>query len=213
MPARSASAPSEVTRVVVLSGPSGAGKSRLARRLHADHGWPIVALDDFYLPHDAPDLPRLPGIDLPDWDHPDTWRLDAAVTAIEELATLGCVTVPSYSLSTSTVTGSHRLTCRDNDLIIAEGVFAPLVIAPLTERGLLHSAWCVARPRWITFWLRLTRDLVERRKPPLTLIRRGLLLSRREPAIVADHVAAGATRAHPRTAYATLRRNSADPMP
>ena len=47
--------------------------------------------------------------------------------------------------------------------------------------------------------LRLVRDLAARRKPPLTLVRRGLVLLREEPAVVAGHVAAGARAASPRT--------------
>ena len=45
-------------RVVLLSGPSGAGKSRLAARLRAERGWPIVRLDDFYRDEDDPAMPH-----------------------------------------------------------------------------------------------------------------------------------------------------------
>jgi uridine kinase len=51
----------------------------------------------------------------------------------------------------------------------------------------------------VTFGLRLVRDLSERRKPPLTLLRRGLVLLRAEPAVVAGHVARGARPGSPRT--------------
>ena len=60
--------PPRPARVLVLAGPSGAGKSRLARRLHAAHGWPIVQLDDFYRDGDDPALPMSPQAGLPDWD-------------------------------------------------------------------------------------------------------------------------------------------------
>ena len=72
------------------------------------------------------------------------------------------------------------------------------VIDGLRERGLLHSAWCVRHHPVVTFGLRLARDLSERRKPPLTLLRRGLVLLRAEPSVVASHVAKGARAASPR---------------
>jgi hypothetical protein len=56
------------------------------------------------------------------------------------------------------------------------------------------------------FWRRLVRDLREGRKPPLTLLRRGWTLLRREPAIVARHVALGATPVSVHDAERRLRR-------
>ena len=56
-------------RVVVLAGPSGTGKSRLAARLCATHGWPVVRLDDFYRDVDDPKVPVLAS-GLTDWDDP-----------------------------------------------------------------------------------------------------------------------------------------------
>ena len=52
--------------------------------------------------------------------------------------------------------------------------------------------------------LRLARDLKERRKPPLTLVRRGLVLMRDEPRVVARHVELGARCATPRQAERQL---------
>ena len=46
--------------------------------------------------------------------------------------------------------------------------------------------------RWVTFARRLARDLAERRKPPLTLVRRGLALVRDEPGVVRRQEALGA---------------------
>jgi len=70
-------------RVVILAGPSGSGKSRLAARLHAAHGWPIVRLDDFYRDGDDPTLPmtELGATRLVDWDDPGSWDAAAAVRA------------------------------------------------------------------------------------------------------------------------------------
>jgi uridine kinase len=68
-------------RVIVLAGPSGAGKSRLAARL----GLPELRLDDFYKDGDDPTLPLIEtgaNAGLVDWDHPDSWHLQDALTAI-----------------------------------------------------------------------------------------------------------------------------------
>jgi len=53
----------------------------------------------------------------------------------------------------------------------------------------------------LTFWRRLTRDLHERRKPPLLLLRRGVRLMRAEPRIVAHAVCLGCTAMLPDEAY------------
>ena len=47
----------------------------------------------------------------------------------------------------------------------------------------------------MTFVWRLLRDLSERRKPPWTLVRRGLALMRDEPRVVARQEALGAVSA------------------
>lgn len=176
----------------MLCGPSGAGKSRLARRLHARHGWPVVQLDDFYRELGDPDLPmsRLEG--LPDWDDVRSWSLQDAVDALETLCRLGSVEVPVYDISTSRVSGRHRVGSDGHPIVVAEGIFAAHTIAPLRDRGLLAAAWCVRGHPWKTFVRRLTRDLAERRKPPLTLVRRGLALRRAEPGIVKAQQALGA---------------------
>src|SRR5690606_25731835 len=87
-------------RALLLSGPSGSGKSRLARRLHARHGGPLVQLDDFYREGDAPDLPMSP-LGLVDWDDVRSWDLHAAVDALERLCRTGRADVPLYDISTS----------------------------------------------------------------------------------------------------------------
>jgi uridine kinase len=81
--------------------------------------------------------------------------------------------------------------------VVAEGIFAAEIIGALTDTGVLHSAWCVRHPRWVTFVRRLVRDLAERRKPPLVLLRRGLALTRSEPQLVARMERLGATCASP----------------
>lgn len=64
-----------LARVVILSGPSGSGKSRLAARLQAARGWPIVRLDDFYRDGGDPALPMtdLGATRLVDWDDSRSW--------------------------------------------------------------------------------------------------------------------------------------------
>lgn len=182
-------------RVVVLAGPSGAGKSRLAGRLHDAHGWPIVRLDDFYRDQDDPAMPRSEELGIIDWDHPDSWNCDAAVEALAALVETGSVQTPVYDISLSRAVGVTTVTARPDDLILAEGIFAAEVIAQLRERGLLAAAYCVHHTPVVTFVRRLLRDLSERRKPPWTLVRRGLALMRDEPNVVARQEALGAVPA------------------
>ena len=183
--------------IVVLAGPSGSGKTRLAARL----GLPVLRLDDFYRDGDHPDLPRAFGI--VDWDHPDSWDLDAAVEAACALVRDGAVDVPSYDIPTSRATGSYRLEAGDAPLVVAEGIFAAEVVPHLRERGALADAICVRHHPAVTFWRRLLRDLKEARKPPLTLVRRGWGLMRAEPVVVARQVALGAV---PHTPHEAERR-------
>jgi len=171
-------------RVVILAGPSGAGKSRLSARLQEAHGWPILRLDDFYRNHDDPQLPRHETLGIADWDHPGSWNCEAAMTALEALVASGATTTPSYDISLSRAVGTGEVRCRPTDLILAEGIFAAELIAPLRRKGLLRAAYCIRNGPWKTFAFRLLRDLAERRKPPLVLIRRGWELKRDEPGLV-----------------------------
>lgn len=186
-------------RVLVLSGPSGAGKSRLARRLHESHGWPLLPLDDFYREVEAPGLPMSP-LGLPDWDDVRSWDLDAALTAAEELCVRGSTRVPTYDIATSRVVGHRTLELGEASVVVAEGIFAAHTVEGLRERGLLAGAWCVHHRPWVVFARRLARDLAERRKPPLTLWRRGHALRRAQPGIVAAHRALGAEPVRARVA-------------
>ncbi|HET7397788.1 MAG TPA: AAA family ATPase [Intrasporangium sp.] len=196
-------APRRRERVILITGPSGAGKSRLSARLSEVHGWPVIRLDDFYRGLDDPDLPRSP-LGIVDWDHVDSWHADAAVAALRELVDTGQVDVPVYDIATSSVVGSHRVSARCADPVLAEGLFAARLVEPLRTEGLLADVLCVRRNRWLTFALRLGRDLAERRKPPHILLRRGMALLRAEPAVVAQAVAHGARPVTPREAESAL---------
>ncbi len=191
-------------RVILVTGPSGAGKSRLSARLSDALGWPVVRLDDFYREVDDPHLPRSP-LGIPDWDHIDSWDVHRAVTALRALVDTGTAEVPVYDIGASRVTGHRLVTCGSDDYILAEGLFAARLAEPLEAEGLLSDAICVRRSRWITFVLRLVRDLVERRKPPHILLRRGIALLRDEPAIIAQAEAHGARCVSPRQAELQLR--------
>lgn len=189
---------------MLLTGPSGAGKSRLAGQLHRELGWPVLRLDDFYRELGDPGLPRSP-IGIPDWDHPDSWNEAAAVEALATLVTTGAVEAPVYDIASSSVTGHQSLTCGATDLVIAEGLFAARLVSGLREAGLLHSAFCIAHNRWVTAARRFARDLSERRKPPLVLVRRGWALLRDEPQVIARAVRLGARCVTPAQAYRELR--------
>ncbi|MEX1163625.1 MAG: hypothetical protein WEB03_08600 [Nitriliruptor sp.] len=200
-------APTVRTRIVLLAGPSGSGKSTLAERL----GLPTIALDDFYrdgddaaLPHR--DLPGHSGARLVDWDDPRSWHADRALTALVELARTGTVELPVYDIPTSRTTGVHRIEVGDAPLVVAEGIFAAELVGACRDAGVLADALCLTLRPNLTFCRRLTRDLREGRKPPLTLLRRGLALRRAEPRIVARQVALGAAPVSPDDAVRRLAR-------
>jgi uridine kinase len=192
-------------KVIVLAGPSGSGKSHLAERL----GLPVLRLDDFYRDGTDPALPRITAgahpsrslvprhlgarTGLVDWDDPGSWLCDEAVAALATLCRTGSVETPVYSISANGRTGTQTLSLDGAHLVVAEGIFAHHVVAPLREVGLLGGAYCLRQHPTVTFWRRLTRDLREHRKPPLVLVRRGLALARDQRRIVAEAVAAGCT--------------------
>ena len=200
-------------RVIVLAGPSGAGKSRLAARL----GLPVLRLDDFYKSGGDPTLPRITtgaNAGLVDWDHPDSWLPDDAMAAIERLCADGRAEVPVYDIARDGRCGSQVLDLDGRRLFLAEGIFAQEVVPRCRAQGLLAAAYCVRQHRLVTFWRRLTRDLRERRKPPLVLLRRGLALMRDQKRVVSHAVALGCEPVSPDDAYAAVStlvsRSSAD---
>ncbi len=193
-------------RVIVLAGPSGAGKSQLCHRL----GLPYVNLDDFYKDGDDPSLPML-DMGVVDWDHPGSWLHGDAVAAIEGLCRDGQADVPLYDIARDGRHGHRRLRLDGAPYFVAEGIFAQEIVAECRARGLLADAVCVHNHRLVTFWRRLRRDLGERRKPPLVLLRRGLMLMRAEPQVVAHAVALGCTPLTVEQAYRRIRQLVAAP--
>ena len=190
-------------RVIVLAGPSGAGKTHLAERT----GLPVLRLDDFYRSGGDPLLPVIdhgPNAGVVDWDDPRSWLCDEAVEALATWCTTGRVDVPVYDIAHDGRVGSHVLELGGHDLVVAEGIFAQLVVEPLAERGMLAAALCIRQHPVVTFWRRLTRDLREHRKPPLTLVLRGWALMRDQRRIVVDAVAHGCEAVTPDEASARI---------
>jgi uridine kinase len=181
--------------VVLLAGPSGAGKSRLAEQV----ALPVVRLDDFYRDGDDEAMPRSP-LGIVDWDDPRSWDGDRAVAALEQLCTTGTAELPIYDIAADGTVGHRPVTTAGSPLIVAEGIFADQIAGALRERGLLAAAICVRHHRLVTFVRRFQRDLREHRKPPLTLLRRGLLLLRDDPQVVRRCVEAGCEPLHPKAA-------------
>lgn len=193
-----------VHRVVLLAGPSGCGKSHLAEA----SGLPVLNLDDFYRDGTDPGMPRHPKLGIIDWDDPRAWDAGAALETLLEICKCGAADVPSYDISEDRAVGTRRFTVGDAGVFVAEGLFAGELVHGCREHGILADAIVVVRLPWKNFARRLGRDLAQRRKPPLTLIRRGRALMRVEREIVARQRELGCRPAHAaevRAALATLR--------
>ncbi|MBF0816986.1 hypothetical protein E4U02_11225 [Microbacterium paludicola] len=169
-----------LAKVILIGGASGCGKSRLAEQ----SGLPLLRLDDFYRSGDDPALPRLSSGQV-DWDHPGSWHQDRALAALDELARTGRTEVPIYDIAANGPVGVRTLELGAHRRFVAEGVFVAEVVEQARRRGILADAVSVNRSRWITMVLRFVRDVREHRKPVPFLIRRGMMLARREPGIVA----------------------------
>ncbi len=151
---------------------------------------------------------------LVDWDDPRSWLGEEAIAALTTLCRTGRVEVPIYDIAHDGRHGWHTLSLDGARLVVAEGLFAHHVVAPLRSSGLLAAAYCLRQHPMVTFWRRLSRDLREHRKPPLVLVRRGLALMRDQRRIVAAAVAAGCEPVSADQAYArVLRLPAAEPRP
>ena len=178
---------SPTARLVLLAGPSGSGKTHLAE----ESGLPIVDLDHFYKDGDDPTAPRHPTLGIVDWDDPRSWDAEGALDVLEQLCRTGSAEVPVYDISRDGRVGSRRVDIGNAAAFVGTGIFAAELVGPARDRGLLRDAVVVKRSRVKNFLRRLRRDLREHRKPPLTLVRRGLTLLRAEPGVVARQMALG----------------------
>lgn len=157
----------------------------------------MVRLDDFYRNGSDPSLPRYtegPNQGLVDWDHPDSWFPDEAVATLVRLCRDGHADVPVYDIAHDGRTGTTELILPEvpgGGLVLAEGIFAQDIVEACREAGILAGAFCLDRSASVTAARRFSRDLRERRKPPLLLVRRGFHLMRRHRQVVADAVRKG----------------------
>ena len=172
---------------MLLAGPSGSGKTHLAE----ESGLPIVDLDHFYKNGDDPTAPRHPTLGIVDWDDPRSWDAEGALDVLEQLCRTGSAEVPVYDISRDGRVGTRTVDIGDAAAFVGTGIFAAELVEPARDRGLLLDAVVVKRSRVKNFLRRLRRDLREHRKPPLTLVRRGLTLLRAEPGVVARQTALG----------------------
>jgi uridine kinase len=124
--------------------------------------------------------------------------------AVRDLCRSGTTEVPIYEIALNGRTGSRCVDLGGHTRFVAEGIFAPEIVADSRDDGLLAAAYCVTQHPLVTFWRRLTRDLREHRKPPLLLVRRGLDLMRDQRRVVDHAVERGCQQATPDQAYAEL---------
>ncbi len=168
--------PNSSTPVILLGGPSGSGKSYLASK----YGNPHLPLDEYYrqISEDGNPVafPRTAYGEI-DWDHSGTWNKEAALRAIDELLDTGSTMVPNYSITTSSYNG-HREIRSDKGPIVAEGIFLYELLEPLRNKGINVQAYYVDEPALVTGIRRFVRDVAQRRKPVLFLLKRGYALFR-----------------------------------
>ncbi len=175
--------------LLLVAGPSGCGKSRLSRVATQAGGVTTLPLDEFYRDLDHPGLPRTLGI--VDWDDVASWDCDLAIDTISRLLRDGVTEVPMYDISQSLRVGARTLDMGNARVLLAEGIFAPPLLAAARAAGLPVEALWLARHRSTNFTRRLARDLKEKRKAPMVLLRRGAALYRSEPQLTRDAMAAG----------------------
>jgi uridine kinase len=190
-----------ISRLVLLAGPSGSGKTHLAE----ESGLPLLDLDDFYKDGADPTLPRHPTLGIVDWDDPGSWDREGALAALEQVCRDEWADVPVYSIAADGRVGERRFEIGAAPAFVGTGIFAAELVGPARERGLLLDAIVVRRSRVKNFLRRLSRDLREHRKPPLTLVRRGLTLMRAEPGVVARQMSLGCRPCDRERTLAALR--------
>lgn len=175
--------------LLLVAGPSGCGKSRLSRIADEAGGVTTLPLDEFYRDLDHPGLPRTLGI--VDWDDVASWDCAMAIETIGQLLETGSADVPLYDISQSLRVGSRVLDMGSSRVLLAEGIFAPPLLAAARAAGLPVEALWLARHRTTNFARRLARDLREKRKTPTVLLRRGAAIFRSEPQLAREAMAAG----------------------
>lgn len=174
-------------RVVLLAGPSGSGKTRLA----GASGLPVLALDDFYRDGDDPQMPLQQELGIVDWDDPRSWDAARAVQTLVEICRHGYADVPVYDIAHDRSTDMRRFDVGGSSAFVAEGLFAGSIVTACRERDILADAIVLRRSPWMNYVRRLVRDVSERRKPVLTLLRRGWTLMRSERALLRRQVELG----------------------
>jgi uridine kinase len=151
----------------------------------------MITLDDFYRDGDDPALPRHPDLGIVDWDDPGAWDAARAVDTLASICADGRADVPVYDIAQDRAVRTERFSVGTSPVFVAEGLFAGHIAPACKERGILADAIVVWRKPWKNFVRRLVRDLAERRKPPRTLIRRGVALWRTERSVLRRQVALG----------------------
>jgi uridine kinase len=170
----------------------------------------MLKLDDFYRDGDAEGMPRQAELDIIDWDDPRSWNAELAVDTLATICRDGRADVPVYDIAHDRATSVRCFDVGAAQEFVAEGLFAAEVVAACRDRGILADAIVLHRAPWKNFLRRLARDLAEHRKPPLTLVRRGIALMRAERHVVRRQIALGARPVGAAELRATLKASAVD---
>jgi uridine kinase len=151
----------------------------------------VLCLDDFYRDGTDDRLPLLADLGIVDWDDPRAWDAESALEAVSAICRDGHAEVPVYDIARDRAVRTRRFDVGPARAFVAEGLFAGELAAGCRQRGILADAIVVRRAPWKNFARRFGRDLAERRKPPLTLLRRGQALMRAEREVLTRQIELG----------------------
>ena len=215
----------ETRPFILVSGPSGSGKTTTGLRIETllddwDCDTATVSLDNYFLPHDAGDLP-LDEDGKPDYESPD--RLDIELLQKHLRAIYRCepVEVPRFDFATQSRLPGDVLERKRGELLLIEGIhtlnphvmgdwldYATDVYVSVEDEIVLDDG-TVVTPAKLRLMRRLVRDRLFRGSEVDRTLERYLSVSRGEK----RHIMPYALNADEFAVYGGLLRDVADDLP